>query len=122
MLRRYTHYDGGDGKIFSGKPVIICAQMHMDWRIFKKETEARRMTFSELRKKDVICIGDGRVLGRVTDLELDASSGQICALIVPGGSGVSCFFHGEKSQSSIAWQQIACIGDDVILISPTKCR
>ena len=80
------------------------------------------MTFSELRKKDVICIGDGRVLGRVTDLELDAYSGQICALIVPGSSGVSCFFHGEKSQSSITWQQIACIGDDVILISPIKCR
>ena len=80
------------------------------------------MTFSELRKKDVICIGDGRVLGRVTDLELDAASGQIRALIVPGSTGVSCLFHGEKSQASIPWQQIACIGDDVILISPAKCR
>ena len=80
------------------------------------------MTFSDLRKKDVICIGDGRVLGRVADLELDASSGQIRALIVPCGSGVSCFFHGEKSQSAIPWQQIACIGDDVILISPSHCR
>ena len=80
------------------------------------------MTFSELRKKDVICIGDGRVLGRVADLELDAATGQICALIVPGGSCVNCFFHGEKSQTTIAWQQIACIGDDVILISPAKCR
>ena len=33
------------------------------------------MTFCELRKKDVICIGDGRLLGRVTDLEFDALSG-----------------------------------------------
>jgi len=80
------------------------------------------LTFYELRKKDVICIGDGRVLGRTADLELDASTGQIRALIVPGGSGVSCFFHGEKNQSAISWQQIACIGDDVILISPAKCR
>ena len=80
------------------------------------------MTFLELRKKDVICIGDGRVLGRVTDLELDAASGQIRALIVPGSTGVSCLFHGDKSQASIPWQQIACIGDDVILISPAKCR
>ncbi len=80
------------------------------------------MTFSELRKKDVICIGDGRVLGRVADLELDAATGQIRTLIVPGGTGVSCFFHGEKSQMTISWQQIACIGDDVILISPAKCR
>ena len=80
------------------------------------------MTFSELRKKDVICIGDGRVLGRVADLEFDASSGQLRALIVPGSSGVSGFFHGDKSQASIAWHQIACIGDDVILISPSQCR
>ncbi|MBE5799007.1 MAG: YlmC/YmxH family sporulation protein [Clostridiales bacterium] len=80
------------------------------------------MTFSELRKKDVICIGDGRVLGRVADLEFDASVGQIRALIVPGGSGMTCFFHGDKSQAAIPWQQIACIGDDVILVSQPKCR
>ena len=80
------------------------------------------MTFSELRKKDVICIGDGRVLGRVSDLELDASGGQVKALIVPGGSCMPCFFHGEKSQTVINWHQIACIGDDVILIAPAPCR
>ena len=80
------------------------------------------MTFSELRKKDVICIGDGRVLGRVTDLEFDATSGQLRALIIPNGSGVSCFFHGDKSQLTIPWQQIACIGDDVILITLPPCR
>ena len=82
------------------------------------------MMFSQLRKKDVICIADGRLIGRVTDLELDERSGQIRALIVPGGTGPACFFHGDKSQSSIPWQQIACIGDDVILVSlaPCSCR
>ena len=45
------------------------------------------MTFSELRKKDVICIADGRLLGRVSDLVIDADRGQILALIVPGCSG-----------------------------------
>ena len=82
------------------------------------------MTFSQLRKKDVICVADGRLIGRVTDLELDERSGQIRALIVPSGAGVGCFFHGEKSQNTIPWQQIACIGDDVILVafSPCSCR
>lgn len=80
------------------------------------------MTFSELKKKDVICIGDGRLLGRVTDLELDVSAGQIRALIVPSGAGFSCFFHGEKNLMAIPWQQIACIGDDVILVSAAPCR
>lgn len=80
------------------------------------------MTFSELRKKDVICIGDGRLLGRVTDLELDASCGQIRALIVPGSAGIGCLFHGDKGGMSIPWQQIACIGDDVILVAQSGCR
>ena len=79
------------------------------------------MTFSELKKKDVICIGDGRLLGRVADLEFDASDGRIRMLIVPGGSGLSCILHGDKNQIAVSWQQIACIGDDVVLVSPGGC-
>ena len=75
------------------------------------------MTFSELKKKDVICIGDGRLLGRIADLEFDAGDGRIRALIVPGAGGLSGFLHGDRGQVAIAWQQIACIGDDVILVS-----
>ena len=78
------------------------------------------MTFSELRKKDVICIADGRLLGRACDLVIDADRGQILALIVPGCSG--SLFHGEKSRTAIPWQQISCIGDDVILASQPPCR
>jgi len=82
------------------------------------------VTFSQLRKKDVICVADGRLIGRVTDLELDERSGQIRALIVPGGVNAGCFFHGEKSRATIPWQQVACIGDDVILVAlaPCTCR
>jgi len=80
------------------------------------------MTFSDLKKKDVICVADGRVLGRVSDLVIDAQNGQIRSVIVPSGAGLGCFFHGEKSHLSIAWQQIACIGDDVILVSQAVCR
>ena len=79
------------------------------------------MTFSELKKKDVICIGDGRLLGRVADLEFDATDGRIRVLIVPGGSGLSGFLHGDKNQVAVAWQHIACIGDDVVLVSPGGC-
>lgn len=78
------------------------------------------MTFSQLRKKDVIGVSDGRLIGRVNDLEIDERTGQIRALIVPGGA--SCFFHGEKGQTSIPFSQIACIGDDVILVSLCGCR
>ncbi len=80
------------------------------------------MTLCELRKKDVVCIGDGRLLGRVSDLEFDAASGQVRALIVPGASGMSCLFHADRNVVAIAWAQIACIGDDVILVSQSACR
>lgn len=79
------------------------------------------MTFSELRKKDVICIADGRLLGRVADLEFDEKDGRIRALIVPGAGGLSCMLHGERSQVAVAWQQIACIGDDVVLVAQCGC-
>lgn len=80
------------------------------------------MTFSELRKKDVICIGDGRLLGRIADLEIDVSNGQIRAVIVPGGAGIGCFFHGDKGIVTVPFKQIACIGDDVVLVSACDCR
>ena len=73
------------------------------------------MTFSELKKKDMICIGDGRVIGRACDVVLDPATGQALGLIVCGGCGI---FRSEKSQMEIPWRQIACIGDDVILVSP----
>ena len=78
------------------------------------------MTFSELRKKDVICIADGRLLGRASDLVIDADRGQILAIIIPACGG--SLFHGEKTRTTIPWPQIACIGDDVILVSQTPCR
>lgn len=80
------------------------------------------MTFSALKKKDVICMADGRLLGRVSDLELDGATGKILALIVPaGGSCLAGLLHGEKNQAVIPWNQIACIGDDVILVSASCC-
>ena len=77
------------------------------------------MTFSELKKKDIICIGAGRLVGRACDLAIDPASGQTLGLIVCAGS---CgFLRGEKNQMEIPWRQITCIGDDVILVSPGSC-
>ena len=79
------------------------------------------MTYSELRRKDVICVGDGRFLGRVTDLELDAHTGQLRALIISCGCGWFSLLHGEKNRTMLSFAQIACIGDDVILVSAGSC-
>ena len=80
----------------------------------------RTVTLSELKRKDIICIGDGRLVGRACDLAFEPENGCIRALIVSGG-GISSVFHGEKSQITIPFSQIACIGDDVILVSSCVC-
>ena len=81
---------------------------------------AEAVTFCELRRKDIICIGDGRLVGRVCDLVFEPENGCIRALIVSGG-GFPCVFHGDKNQITIPFSQVACIGDDVILVSSCVC-
>lgn len=84
-------------------------------RIDAEPKGGKNMTFSELKKKDIICIADGRLVGRACDLALDPATGQTLGLIVcTGGCG---FLRGEKDRMEIPWRQIACIGDDVILVS-----
>lgn len=78
------------------------------------------MTFSELRRKDIICITDGRLIGRACDLSFDVHSGQLRAIIVSGG-GFCGVMHSEKNQTIIGFQQIVCIGDDVILVNGASC-
>ena len=60
----------------------------------------------------------GPVGGQFSLFVTDPATGQALGLIVCGGCGS---FRSEKSQMEIPWRQIACIGDDVILVSPGSC-
>ena len=51
--------------------------------------------FSCLQEKEVINICDGRRLGCVCDLEMDAISGKICTLIIPECGSKWNFFGKE---------------------------
>lgn len=71
--------------------------------------------FSELRCKEVINIPDGRRLGYVSDLELEAERGQILSLTVPCPSRFFGLF-GAGGYYVIPWPCIRRIGDDLILV------
>ena len=73
------------------------------------------MSFSELRQKDVINICDGRKLGKPIDLILDE---QACAqaLVVPARSSLLGCLRQEKEGTTIPWNHIRRIVDDVILV------
>jgi len=51
----------------------------------------------------------------VQDVCADLQSGNITSIIVPGNNKIFSMFSGVND-IVIPWQQIKCIGDDVILV------
>lgn len=74
------------------------------------------LTYSELSKKDVINIADGRCLGRITNIKLRFPDGRLIGIYVPGRRrrGIFCLF--DKSENFIDERRIIKIGGDVILV------
>ncbi len=81
------------------------------------------MKFTELQCKEVICIGDGRRLGFITDVVVEVPEGKVCAIVVPG----PCRFlgvAGRQDDFRIPWSSIRKIGPDIVLVeaNPDECR
>ena len=53
--------------------------------------------------------------GYVQDVTADLESGVITSIIVPGSSSRMSFFIGNN-EIVIPWNQIKCIGEDIILV------
>ncbi|MCQ2560376.1 MAG: YlmC/YmxH family sporulation protein [Clostridia bacterium] len=59
----------------------------------------------------------GRRLGMVRDLDLDLEEGRIKALVVGGQSlGRVVNFLGREEEMVIPWENVICLGIDVILV------
>lgn len=69
----------------------------------------------DFKHKEVINITDGKRLGFVQDVTADLESGLITSIIVPGNAKLFNVFS-KDSDIVIPWQNIKCIGDDVILV------
>ncbi len=83
------------------------------------------LTFSELKKRDVINVPDGRCLGKMTDLTLSFPKGELAGIIVPGrkNKGILGLFKClDKSQLFIGVERIIKIGGDVILVDISTCK
>lgn len=69
----------------------------------------------DFKHKEVININDGKRLGFVQDVCADLNSGTITSIIVPGNNKfIGMFSNGNEIV--IEWQNIKCIGEDVILV------
>jgi len=68
----------------------------------------------DFKHKEVINIIDGKRLGFVQDVNANLESGIITSIVVPGNNKLFNVF--SSNDIVIPWQDIKCIGDDVILV------
>ena len=72
------------------------------------------MKISDIQRKDIINITDGRVVGRIIDLEI-TSTGVIEYIIIEKNKYIKSLFTSENIVK-IKYNDIKKIGDDVILV------
>ena len=73
----------------------------------------------DFKHKEVVNIVDGKRLGFVQDVTADLNGGVITSIIVPGNSKLINLFAGNND-IIIPWQNIKCIGEDIILVEINK--
>lgn len=88
--------------------------------IYKKHMEDKMQDKGlDFKHKEVVNIVDGKRLGFVQDVTADLESGVITSIIVPGNSKLLNLFAGNND-IVIPWQDIKCIGEDIILVEINK--
>lgn len=70
---------------------------------------------AELKDRQVVCVGDGSILGFVGDIELDTENGKLSSIVIYGkakGFGLL----GREDDMIIPWDSIEIIGEETILV------
>ena len=72
-------------------------------------------TLTELKEKEVINVSDGKILGFITDVDINICSGCIERIYLPPQGKYFSLFS-SKNSLSIPWDCIEKIGSDIILV------
>lgn len=73
------------------------------------------MKLSELEKKDIINIRDGKKIGKIVDVEFDVQNGYLIKFIIESSNIIKSIFSSNE-ELTIKFSQIKKMGEDVILI------
>ena len=73
------------------------------------------MKLSELQRKDIINIKDGKKIGKIVDVEFDINSGYMIHFVIEKAHFVRNLFSNTE-ELNIKFTQIKKLGEDVILI------
>lgn len=76
------------------------------------------MRLSDLQKKEIVNVNDGKKIGNIIDIHINIS-GQMDEIIIEKSSSFVSIFS-SKNELSIKWDQIKKIGEDVILVDITS--
>lgn len=73
----------------------------------------RKISFDELRKKEVINTRDCRRLGYISDLCIDLECGKVVSFTVKDSQG---FIPCKCEEVCVEWENVTKIGDDIIFV------
>lgn len=78
------------------------------------------MRYKDISGKEIVNITQGSKLGILgqTDLEIDATTGQIKAFIIPDYKWFG--FKKNNGETKIPWDAIKKIGEDMIMIEDSS--
>lgn len=74
------------------------------------------MNITEFKQLEVVNLIDGKILGNISDFNINLTEGRIEAIIVPGNNRIRTFFN-NKDEYIIPWSNIKKIGEEVILVA-----
>lgn len=78
------------------------------------------MELSEIKKKQVVDVNSGQILGNVIDINVKMPEGQINSILVSLTNQTGIFKRNRLISNGIIeifWSNILTIGEDVILIN-----
>ena len=75
-----------------------------------------KMNLTQFKQLDVVNIIDGKILGCISDFNINLTEGRIVDIIIPGNYKIKGFFN-NKEEYIIPWDDIKKIGEEVILVS-----
>lgn len=74
------------------------------------------MKLSDFETKDIVNVINGSKLGKLTDLEIDLTTGKIEKIILSNSSRFASFFS-NANLINISWDDIIKIGQEVIIVN-----
>lgn len=73
------------------------------------------MKISELQRKDIVNVNDGKVIGRIIDAIINEEDGSFEGFVIEKSKYISSLFSTE-GDITIKFSQIKKLGSDVILV------